>query len=126
MTLDSPCFLVTVLFSTLQMQKLLTMNWRDLELLLELRYILGAGGALLGTWLLTYFYKQFRIKGKIRERYEECQASLKKLEEHVGENGVGVSDGNKTFRPQDVYPLVVSPLVVSPLFSTLVVWPHIP
>ena len=31
--------------------------------------------------------------------------------------------GNKTFRPQDVSPLVVSPLVVSPLFSTLVVSP---
>ena len=92
MTLDSPCFLVTVLFSTLPMQKLLTMNWRDLELLLELQYILGAGGALLGTWLLTYFYKQFRIKGKIRERHDECRASLMKLEEHLGENGVGVFD----------------------------------
>ena len=34
--------------------------------------------------------------------------------------------GNKTFRPQDVSPLVVFPLVVSPLFSTLVVSPHIP
>ena len=38
----------------------------------------------------------------------------------------GVSTGNRTFRPQDVSPLVVSPLVVSPLFSTLVVSPHIP
>ena len=34
--------------------------------------------------------------------------------------------GNKTFRPQDVSPLVVSTLVVSPLFSTLVVSPPIP
>ena len=34
--------------------------------------------------------------------------------------------GNKTFRPQDVSPLVVSPLVVSPLFSTLVVSPPYP
>ena len=33
--------------------------------------------------------------------------------------------GNKTFRPQDVSPLVVSPLAVSPLFSTLVVSPPI-
>ena len=35
-------------------------------------------------------------------------------------------EGNKTFRPQDLSPLVVSPLVVSPLFSHLVVSPHIP
>ena len=39
---------------------------------------------------------------------------------------VGHTTGNKTFRPQDVSPLVVSPLVVSPLFSTLVVSPPIP
>ena len=65
------------------------MNWRDLELLLELRYILGAIGVLVGTWLLSYFLKQFRIKRRIRDRHEECQASLKKLEEYLGENGVG-------------------------------------
>ena len=68
------------------------MNWRDLELLLELHYILGAGGALIGTWVLSYLYKQFRIKRKIRERHEQSQASLKKLEEYLGENGVGVFD----------------------------------
>ena len=39
---------------------------------------------------------------------------------------LGARYGNKTFRPQDVSPLVVSPLVVSPLFSTLVVSPPIP
>ena len=41
-------------------------------------------------------------------------------------DGRADKNGNKTFRPQDVSPLVVSPLVVSPLFSTLVVSPHIP
>ena len=40
--------------------------------------------------------------------------------------GQALVSGNKTFRPQDVSPLVVSPLVVSPLFSTLVVSPPIP
>ena len=37
--------------------------------------------------------------------------------------GGPAQNGNKTFRPQDVSPLVLSPLVISPLFSTLVVFP---
>lgn len=74
------------------------MNWRDLELLLELRYILGAIGVLVGTWLLSYFLKQFRIKRRIRDRHEECQASLKKLEEYLGENGISEKQQKEILR----------------------------
>lgn len=64
------------------------MHIRDLEKFTEPQYIFGAIGVVMVTWLLSYFYKDRKVKRKIKNKHSECQASLKKLDEYLGENGI--------------------------------------
>lgn len=45
-------------------------------------------GVVSATILIKYLYKQASVRRKLRDRRSECQASLKKLEEYLGENGI--------------------------------------
>ena len=65
------------------------MNYTDLEQYCEATYVFIALGVVSATILIKYLYKQAKVRRKLRDRRSECQASLKKLEEYLGENGVG-------------------------------------
>lgn len=60
----------------------------DLHCLAEPKFIFGTTGAIIGVWILSYWYKRMKIKSKIKSRHSETQASIKKLEEYLGENGI--------------------------------------
>ena len=75
-----------------------SMDWEDIELLLQPKYVFGAIGVVGVFWVFSYVAKAMQIRKKINGRQSECRAALKKLEEYLGENGVGVQ-GEKSTRP---------------------------
>ena len=66
------------------------MDWEDIELLLQPKYVFGAIGVVGVFWVFSYVAKAIQIRKKINGRQSECRAALKKLEEYLGENRVGV------------------------------------